>query len=212
MSDHIKCKKIKDGNKPAIFFIPDMTGFTKFIKKADLREGSEFLHDLLEVIIDSNMLRFKVAEIQGDAILFYKLCDPLSYREIEQQAKKTFLDFQETLAKLEAEHPRLKGVRKLTLKIIVHYGMVSTMKIKGNLKLIGTDTVIAHRLMKNNIKDKEYLLLSESYCKTQSADPKEIFDWSVIHTGKMHYDHLGEVKYRYLSLSPLRERIPVDFS
>src|SRR5690606_17613807 len=69
---HMKDEKEKSlqESTPAFFFLPDISGFTNFIKNTNLKEGVRLIHDLLEIIIDSNILNLEIAEIQGDAIWF----------------------------------------------------------------------------------------------------------------------------------------------
>lgn len=197
---------------PALIFIPDISGYTQFISSAKLNESGKLIHELMEVIIDSNVFDFKIGEIEGDAILFYQTGEPLSISQIECQVKKTFLDFQKALYVMEQEHTLLSEAQNLTIKFIVHYGEVITTQIKGISKLMGSNIVLAHRILKNNIKTTEYLLLTEDYLKTQKKeDIKSAFEWSSLHSGRKKYDHIGNVNYKYTSLTPLRQMLP-DFS
>lgn len=199
-----KATKTEEDAKKVFFFIPDISGFTDFIKNTNLREGTQLIHDLLEVIIDSNITNLSLAEIQGDSVWFYRLDNPVSLVELEQQTIKTFTDFQCALSKIEGKHPLLSRARYLTLKIFTHYGKVITTSVKGIIKLVGPDTVIAQRLMKNNIKGKEYLLVTDQYLKNQIPDPKT-FNWDKFNSGFIDYEFLGRIGYSYISLTPLRQ-------
>ncbi|HEY8401894.1 MAG TPA: DUF2652 domain-containing protein [Cytophagaceae bacterium] len=193
--------------QPALFYIPDLTGFTEFLHKTKIQYSKKLIHELLEVIVDSNILNFKIAEILGDAIVFYQTGAPPDIHHIEAQAIKTFKDFQEVLERFEKTDMQLKGAAKLTLKIIVHYGCISTTNIKNITKLVGLDLIIAHRILKNNIKNKEYLLMTEQYLNTQNKTSiSKCFKWSSIQSGHVTYPHIGAVRYKYISLSPLRKR------
>lgn len=206
----IKKEFRQEVGQTAFFFLPDMSGFTKFIKNTNLKEGTALIHDLLEVMIDSNISGMNIAEIQGDAIFFYKLGEPLSLKELERQAKKTFLDFQNALTILKKKYELLQGAKNLTLKIVVHYGKVNTTTVKGTLKLVGTDVVVATKIMKNNIPGHEYLLMTEQYLKTQPEIDRNYFAWSEIKSEKTFFEHLGRIDYRYVSLHPLREEINAE--
>lgn len=194
--------------KCAFFFIPDMSGFTKFIKNANLKEGTALIHDLLEIMIDSNISGLQIAEIQGDAILFYKLGEALPIDQLERQAKKTFIDFQEALSAFEMKHDLLQGAKNLTLKIVVHYGKVSTTSVRGTFKLVGSEMVVATKIMKNDIPGHEYLLMTEQYLKSQS-DINNYFKWGDLKEGKISFEHLGTIRYKYVSLHALREAIKI---
>ncbi|WP_051312840.1 DUF2652 domain-containing protein [Sporocytophaga myxococcoides] len=195
--------------QPAFFFIPDISGFTKFIKSTKIEKSKEYIHQLLEVIIDSNILNFKTAEILGDAVMFYKTGDPPGFDMLESQVKKTFLDFHLAIQDIrEKSNIEPKELSNLTIKIIVHYGCITTTEIKGMLKLVGPDVILAHRILKNNVKEKEYLLMTDQYLFTQNEHLiKNNFTWSKLRSGSKSYDYIGKVHYKFLSLSPLKEEI-----
>jgi hypothetical protein len=193
--------------KQAFLYIPDISGYTQFINSTNIKYSRKLIHELLEIIVDSNILNLKIAEIQGDAILFYKLGTPPSLSKLESQVKRTFLNFQESLGHMRLKYQLLHKAPELSLKIIVHLGIVGTIEIKNIVKLIGSDMVLAHRLLKNNIKEKEYLLMTEQYLNTQPPVMIEkSFGWTNIRSGKKTYDYLGAVNYKYISLSDLKER------
>src|SRR3712207_5590567 len=123
-----------DDIKETFLYIPDISGFTRFINHTNIHTSKRIIKVLLETILDANILNLKVAEIQGDAIVFYSLGAPTDIINLEEQVKKTFLDYQKALINLNgiANSPDLQD---LSLKIIVHYGMVSTTEIKGIPKL-----------------------------------------------------------------------------
>lgn len=200
-----------DEIKPVFLYIPDISGFTKFINNTNLHESKKFVHSLLETIIDSNILNLKVAEILGDAIVFYSVGTPPNITKLESQVKKTFLDFQRTIKKLEKENDVPKQLPNLTLKIVVHYGKIATTEIKGINKLIGSDLILAYRVLKNNIQDHEYLLMTEQYINTQKKNHLEkSFQWSELKDGFDEYDSFGIINYKYVLLSPLT--VPVKIS
>lgn len=197
-----------EGEKQAFFFIPDISGFTKFIHDTNLKDSKNLIHELLEVILDSNVLNLKVAEILGDAIVFYSIGTPPSITKLESQTKKTFTDFQRALTRLEEHHSLSKELHNLTLKIVVHYGEVATTEIKGITKLIGSDLILAYRMLKNNIKEHEYLLMTEQYLATQNKETVDkSFSWSTIKDNKIKYDFFGVIPYKYVPLTNLREDI-----
>jgi hypothetical protein len=192
--------------KPAFLYIPDISGYTQFINSTNIKYSRKLIHELLEIIVDSNILNLKIAEIQGDAILFYKLGTPPSISKLESQVKRTFLNFQESLEHMKMKYELLRKAPDLSLKIIVHLGIIGTIEIKNIVKLLGTDMVLAHRILKNNIKDKEYLLMTEQYIDSQlPAMVEKSFAWTDIRSGKKTYDYLGTINYKYFSLSGLKE-------
>ena len=61
-----------------LLFIPDISGFTKFITTIELSHSHHIIQELIEVLIDGNEMGLEVSEIEGDAILFYKFGDAAS--------------------------------------------------------------------------------------------------------------------------------------
>ena len=198
-----------DGQQPALLFIPDISGFTRFIEQSGSAQAPFLVADLLEILIEANMLDLQVNEIQGDAVLFYRLGPPPSALELVRQCRRIYLDFQNYLLLVEqdTDSELAAALRELvlTLKIVVHYGRVSVTRIREYTKLMGHDVIVVHRLLKNNIPGAEYVLLSEGYTSTQPpAELAHAFAWTRLLPGSTHYEYLGHTPYHYAYLSPLR--------
>ena len=192
--------------KNAFLFIPDMSGFTQLVTQSNIQNTKRAVCELLETIIDSDILNLQVGEILGDSVLFYKFGTPPDIAQLEKQTKKTFLAFQKTLKKMEAQYPELE-LHHLTLKFIVHYGTAATMEVKGISKLLGSDIILAHRILKNNLHEHEYILMTNSYLQTQNNNSSDLFTGSEMKEGKVRYNHFGIVRYKYVQLASLREPI-----
>ncbi|WP_054415109.1 DUF2652 domain-containing protein [Hymenobacter sp. DG25A] len=195
--------------QPALLFIPDISGFTQFIENSGSPLAPWLIADLLEVLIEGNMLDMQVSEIQGDAILFYRLGRPPAIAEVVAQCRRMFLDFQNYLRLVERDAGSALGAallaNELTLKIIVHYGQVHVAQIRQYTKLMGRDVIVVHRLLKNDIMGGEYALLSDGYLNTQPpAAIRGSFSWTRLLHGLTTYDVLGAISYRYAHLTPLR--------
>lgn len=198
-----------DDTQPALIFIPDISGFTRFVNETGIQTSRNLIADLLEIIIEANILDMTLTEIQGDAVLFHRLGEPPTVQEVINQCKQIFLDFQNYLRIMERDRRSEMGASlsdsKLTLKVMVHYGQVSVTNIRDHVKLMGKDVIIAHRLLKNDIAGDEYVLLTEDYLKTQPEESiKPNFSWTQLRTGCTNYEYLGDIHYRYAYLTPLR--------
>ncbi len=198
-----------DGQQPALLLIPDISGFTRFIEQSGSPQAPFLVADLLEILIEANTLELEVNEIQGDAVLFYRLGPPPTAHELVQQCRRIYLDFQNYLRLVEQDHDsELAAALRalvLTLKIVVHYGRVSVARIREHTKLMGRDVIVAHRLLKNNVAGSEYVLLSEGYTRTQApAALAAAFSWTRLLPGSTHYEYLGDTPYHFAYLSPLR--------
>jgi hypothetical protein len=120
--------------------IPGMSGFTRFVQVTDMETGRYIISRLLTVLLESNMLDLKLSEIEGDAILFYKLGRRLSRKEILIQFGTMQRLFHKELLSLSRE----TGIEiDLGLKLIAHYGSLSEYQVGRFTKLYGT-SVIEH--------------------------------------------------------------------
>lgn len=194
---------------PALIFIPDMNGFTGYISSTDIRITKKVIPALLETIIDANELDMSMVEIQGDAVLFYKIGEPPTPSQLVAQAKRIFLSFSLKLEELSMQFPEnpISLPDSLGIKIVAHYGKVGLTQIRGFTKLIGPDVIIAHRLLKNSTQADEYLLMTEQYaCKFSKEEMEKVFAFGELKYGKDEYPHTGIVEYQYASLKPLFSR------
>ncbi len=148
-----------------LLFIPDISGFTSFINSTEISHSHHIISELLEKIIDANVLKLKISEVEGDAILFYHIGPPPSMTELYLQVKSIFLAFHKHL--LNYEHSRIcncgacASAPALSLKIITHYGEFTNYKVKQFDKLIGRDVIVAHRLLKNEGIGSAYWLVTK---------------------------------------------------
>ncbi len=56
----------------SLLFIPDISGFTKFVQTTEVEHSQHVISELLEVLISANTQELKLAEIEGDALFFYR--------------------------------------------------------------------------------------------------------------------------------------------
>src|SRR5258706_11239441 len=55
----------------------------------------------------------------------------------------------------------------LTLKVVTHYGEFAGYNVKNFNKLIGKDIIVAHQLLKNDIEQHEYWLVTKSLAQNK---------------------------------------------
>lgn len=201
--------------QPALILIPDISGFTEYMNNSDNMHCRYIIAELLETILNSNELELLVSELEGDAVLFYKFGKPPSLEEIIAQCNLMFINFhkyiKQFLVDTLCDCSCCKTAVNLSLKFIVHYGKVSPVTVKTHNKLFGSDIILAHRLLKNNIKIQEYILLSDQYLRTQDASElNKIIAWNKAENGEIDYQHLGAVKYYFIELSSFKDGIVVQ--
>jgi hypothetical protein len=189
-----------------LFFIPDISGFTKFVTSTEIEHSQFLIKMLLEGLVDANELGLTVSEFEGDAVLFYRTGSPPAMKEFVEQARKMFVGFHATLKRIQETRQcdcgACAGAAGLTLKIVAHAGPASPMQVKDHVKFIGKGVIVAHRLLKNSVPEREYLLLTGELCS-----PVEEAEAAQFQPGADSYDEIGPVAYRYLPLAKYRESV-----
>ena len=189
-----------------LLFIPDITGFTTFVTEIELAHSKQIIKELLEILIDSNLLRMDISEVEGDAILFYKMGEVPDVGQIYEQVEKMFCAFHEQIiffsSNCSCDCRACASVTYLTLKIITHHGEFTLYDVKNFRKLIGKDVIIAHRLLKNDVPGGEYWLITKSLFKEDS--PGNYRHWMKWETSVKETDH-GEIHFHFTSLSKLKQ-------
>ena len=149
-----------------LLFIPDISGFTKFVSQAEIDHSRIIIKELLELLVNANQLGLEVSEIEGDAILFYKFGELPNLSEIYKQVEKMFYAFHKHIQAYYnckyCQCTACMSVKELSLKVITHYGEFTGYNVKNFNKLIGKDVIIAHQLLKNDIEQHEYWLVTSS--------------------------------------------------
>lgn len=151
--------RFREGSvQKGMVFIPDISGFTKLVRHTDLNTGKIITYELLSALIHSNTLNLEISEIEGDAVFFYKRKSIPDAKQLYQQFETMKVAFDKKVLDLQK---RFHLELNLTLKAIAHYGEMSEFSIEGFRKLYGEVVVEAHRLLKNHIPARSYLLITD---------------------------------------------------
>ncbi len=199
-------------NTNALIFLPDISGFTKFVTQTEIQHSHHIVAELLETVMRANSLGFKISEVEGDAVLFYRVGEPPSLEELVHQARRMFLDFHAYLRVIERDRVcqcgACQSASQLSLKFIGHYGELQETPIGSFTKLIGGDVILAHVLMKNRIPHHEYLLLTQKYLETQPAGARRLDEWVTFKTNVEELESFGKIQTEFIPFSPLRSQVP----
>jgi 2-polyprenyl-3-methyl-5-hydroxy-6-metoxy-1,4-benzoquinol methylase len=154
-----------------VLLIADISGYTGFMLKhrKALSHSRQIISELLQTIIDQAKEPLSLVKLEGDAAFMYatKPTDDLeSFRaELGDRVQSIFAGYARVLEHLTQENicrcAACSGLGDLRLKVIVHSGE-ALFTDHGVLDLHGVDPIVIHRLTKNGVDAREYLLLSES--------------------------------------------------
>jgi hypothetical protein len=93
----------------------------------------------------------------------------------------------------------------LSLKIITHYGEFTGYNVKQFNKLIGKDVIVAHQLLKNDIEQHEYWLITPPLAG-QNIPPAGFAEWMQWNSSAKQTEN-GEIPFLYTQLSELKNEI-----
>lgn len=198
--------------EPTLLFIPDLSGFTRFVNETEITHSRHIIEELLEVLIDADEIGLEVSEIEGDAILFYRDGRAPTAAELLAQVQRMYVGFHAHLKKYESYRICQCGAcstaTDLTLKFVVHYGEVGKSRVREHSTLFGKDVIVAHRLMKNDVPHGEYVLLTLQLVDACSnwVAVKEA-TWADPEEAEETYD-FGSIQYCYIPLDPLKDHVP----
>jgi hypothetical protein len=182
-----------------LIVLGDVSGYTEFIATTELEHSREILAELLGTICECAPGNLRIAQLEGDAVFWLSdehgegLVECLKAKFVEFHRRLRFMTMATTC------HCRAcASVGSLTLKFVVHRGEYVQQRVGGSDHFVGSDIVLAHRLLKNTVPSHEYILLTEAALAAVAADG------SVAHEEQIEY--LGAIGCAYLELTSLRTR------
>lgn len=184
--------KVKNG----YLLLADLSGFTQFMASSELDHAQEIITELIDTVCKSLKPIFKIAEIEGDAIFAYTLEENLTRGEaLLELIELTYYNFSFHKMIMQEKSTcncnACFSIRNVDLKFINHFGEFALQNYSGSIKPIGSDVNLAHRLLKNCVKEKtninSYVLFSGK-CLEKIDLPPEIF---IPMTES--YEHFGEI-------------------
>jgi hypothetical protein len=192
-----------------LLFIPDISGFTQFINSTEIEHSRLIIQELLEILINANQIGLEVSEIEGDAILFYKYGELPNLEELYKQIERMFREFHGHLLAYDyRKYCQCKACTSaigLSLKVITHYGEFTGYKVKNFSKLIGKDVIVAHQLLKNEIDQHEYWLVTPPLAE-QDNPPAGFSRWMKWNSSAKETEN-GRILFHYTQLGELKNEI-----
>ncbi|MDQ2721423.1 MAG: DUF2652 domain-containing protein [Bacteroidota bacterium] len=190
-----------------LIFIPDISGFTNFVKNIDIDLGVSITKDLLNVILDNNSLDLDISEIEGDAVLFYKIGQPISLEKVFNCFRRMYEAFNTNY-----QHCKLLyNLRtNLSLKLVVHYGNIIVYDVKGFKKLYGETIIESHQLLKNGNGASEYILITKDYVKALQQNISKVLvnDFKYNTCSSQLYTGIKKIAYYFFSALKKSSQIP----
>tara|TARA_R110002049_G_scaffold1346_1_gene10247 strand:- start:26158 stop:27207 length:1050 start_codon:yes stop_codon:yes gene_type:complete len=190
--------------KKALYFMPDISGFTDFVNNTEIEHSIHIISELLEILLDNNTVGLKLVEIEGDALFMYLTNIP-SYDELSQQITKMHEAFHKHTQNYDSMRicncGSCRTTTNLDLKFLVHYGDLNFIKVKYITKPYGSEVIKIHRLLKNNVPSKEYILFTNAVYKLYKSKMDESWNKNT------DIYNLDSLDYFYKNLEAVNDKI-----
>src|SRR5205814_4510805 len=159
------------GLQEGALVLADISGYSRFVAQTEVDHSWSILHELLDTMVRSLAGRMDVSQVEGDAILFIS---GLSTADVIRSLEATFIDFHRRLRDMQTVTTcpcnACANIGILKLKFVIHHGKFSRQRLGSVEQLHGTDVIVAHRLLKNTVPSKEYLLVTDAVLERIPAE------------------------------------------
>jgi hypothetical protein len=182
-----------------LLVMADISGYTAFVSGTEHEHSAEILAELIENIAKSFGGKLTIDQVEGDA-----LCCTTERTgvEVTDWLRETFGAFHRRVRDMRAATTcpcqACRMIGSLGLKFIVHRGQYSRQVVAGVTQLHGTDVNMVHRLLKNSVPLREYILATDAASRSWRASARADYI-----DAPQQYD-LGAVGAAYLDLAPAR--------
>jgi len=188
-----------NGVERGCLIIADISGYTKYLTGVELEHSTDILADLINTIVDQMRGTFTLAKLEGDAIFSYA-SDPKDMDEgssLVTTIEGCYFAFRQRQATIDRATTctcdACSRIPTLNLKFVAHHGSYAIHEVAGSRELVGSDVIVAHRLLKNDVKERTglngYAFFSGHCAERYGLDPMALTLRPHIET----YDDVGEI-------------------
>ncbi|WP_211093358.1 MULTISPECIES: DUF2652 domain-containing protein [Flammeovirga] len=153
----------------SLLFLPDISGFTEFIQNTEVEHSQHVIAELLDILIQSNIEGLELAEVEGDALFFFKENEVPSLERLLAQAEQMYTAFYSHLELLKKNRVcpcnACMSAPNLQLKIVAHCCDIQFINVQNKRKPFGKAVIQVHRLLKNSVDSDNYILISDDLRK-----------------------------------------------
>lgn len=157
----------------AILVTADISGYTEFIRMREisLLHAEQIIAELLTAIVEDAEHPLTLNKFEGDALfLFAEIdADPRAVAlDVFRQAQRFFSAFQRQLEVVKGQRAHCNcdacaTIERLCLKAMLHVGEVTIRQWRQFTELAGEPVILVHRLLKNHVPSRAYLMMTEQF-------------------------------------------------
>ena len=140
---------------------------------------------------------FRLAKLEGDAAFTYMLAERVDGSMLLDTIERCYFGFRrrrrDVRQATSCECNACSRIPDLDLKFVIHHGETIVQKVAGRQELLGSDVIVVHRLLKNDIVERTriaaYAFFSQAIIDATDIDPAALGMRPHAET----YDRIGEV-------------------
>jgi hypothetical protein len=182
----------------ACLLIADISGYTSYLAGVELDHAQDILADLIGIVVTSLRPTFRLAKLEGDAAFVFVPAEKVDGSLLLDTIERCYFGFRrrrrDVRQATSCECNACVRIPDLNLKFVVHHGTVLRQRIAGREELLGSDVIVVHRLLKNDIVAstgvEAYVLITEGCVSATDLDPAALGMQPTSET----YEHVGEVR------------------
>jgi hypothetical protein len=184
--------------QPTCFLIADISGYTSYLAGVELDHAQDILADLVGAVVTSLRPDFRLAKLEGDAAFMSMAAETVDGSMLLDTIERCYLGFRrrrrDVRQATSCECDACSRIPNLDLKFVVHHGMAIHHKVAGQQELVGSDVIVVHRLLKNEVVERlgigAYALISQACIDASDLDPAALGMRELAET----YEGIGEVR------------------
>jgi len=165
----------------AVIVLADIGGYTRFMsrQKQSLAHAEATITELLDSVIEAAEHPLTLNKLEGDAVLFYASATDAPLAAVAKDALHQVNGFfdafarrkQEMIQYVKCDCGGCEQLPNLSIKAVLHCGEINRRKFRKVEELSGMSVITAHRLMKNSVPVKEYLLVTDEFKRVAGGMP-----------------------------------------
>jgi uncharacterized protein YndB with AHSA1/START domain len=198
------------GAERGVLVIADISGYTGFLAESELEHAQDVLRDLIQTVVGSQRPLLRLAKLEGDAAFSYAVTDQPDGSALLDTLEAAYFAFRRRLESIRrattCDCNACVLIPNLNLKFVAHYGTFVRERLFGVEELTGTDVIVVHRLLKNDIVESRglagYALLTDALLQATGLNPQPL--GMVAH--RQTYEGIGEVGDWIHDLEPRWQR------
>jgi hypothetical protein len=183
--------------QPNCFLIADISGYTGYLADVELDHAQDILADLVGAVVTALRPNFRLAKLEGDAAFTFMTTDKVDGSMLLDTIERCYFGFRrrrrDVRQATSCECTACARIPDLDLKFVVHHGRAIIQKVAGRQELLGSDVIVIHRLLKNDVVERlgigAYALFSQACIDATDIEPAALG----MHPHTETYDRIGDV-------------------